>query len=385
LFFISLVALLSGVLNSLNRFAMAAFVPALLNVALIAALLLSPDGNTPAEKLTIVRYLALAVLTGGILQFALCWVSVRRAGVKLHFGRPKMTPAVKELLLLILPATAAAGVYQFSQLFYIYFGSQIGEGALASFGYADRLNQLPLSIIGTALGVAILPSISRAIERNARAEAEDIQARAFELGLLLTIPATLALAVAAQPIIGAIYERGQFTNDDTRIVGNILALLVTGLPAFVLVKVVQPAFYARKDVKTPVSVATAMILLSIPANFLLIPYIGIYSLPAVASAQSWIQFLVLFGILMTRGHFRIPGWLASRVARQAIAALCMVAVIYGIQIVLAEWFAGATVRKLAGLVVLVGLGLVVYFGVAWVIGGIDKQALADLRRRKAPQ
>ena len=172
LLFISLVALLSGVLNSLTKFAVAAFAPALLNMALIGALLLAPP-----DKVEIVRFMAIAVLVGGIFQFLLCWIAVRRAGVRLRFGRPRMTPAVRELVVLILPATVAAGVYQISQLFYAYFSSQLGEGALTNLSYADRLNQLPLSIIGTALGVAILPSISQAIARDDAVEAADVQAR----------------------------------------------------------------------------------------------------------------------------------------------------------------------------------------------------------------
>src|SRR5215208_5621254 len=248
LLFISLVALLSGVLNSLTRFAIAAFAPALLNITLIVALLISPPDNVQT-----VRYMAIAVLLGGILQFALCWVAVRKAGIHLHFGRPRLTPAVRELVVLILPATAAAGVYQISQLFYAYFSAGLGEGALTKLSYADRLNQLPLSIIGTALGVAILPAISQAIARGDDAEAADVQARAFDLSMLLTLPATLALAVAAVPIIGALFQGGEYSVEAARTTGNILAILVTGLPAYVLVKVLTPAFYARKDVKTPVT------------------------------------------------------------------------------------------------------------------------------------
>src|SRR5262245_61325299 len=218
LLFISLVALLSGVLNSLMRFAVAAFAPALLNITLIIALLVAPSGN----KVEVVRYMAIAVLTGGILQFALCWAAVRKAGVKLHFGRPRMTPAVKELVVLILPATLAAGVYQISQLFYAFFSSGLGEGALTKMRYADSLTQLPLSIIGTALGVAILPAISQAIARGEDAEASDVQARAFDLSMLLTLPATLALVVASGPIIGALYQGREYTVADAAVTGNIL-------------------------------------------------------------------------------------------------------------------------------------------------------------------
>ncbi|MEO6113179.1 MAG: murein biosynthesis integral membrane protein MurJ [Sphingomicrobium sp.] len=377
LLFISLVALLSGVLNSLTRFAIAAFAPALLNMALIAALLLAPP-----DKIGTVRYMAIAVLVGGIFQFLLCWVAVRRAGVRLRFGRPRMTPAVRELVVLILPATVAAGVYQISQLFYAYFSSRLGEGALTNLSYADRLNQLPLSIIGTALGVAILPSISQAIAREDEVEAADVQARAFDLSMLLTLPATLALAVASGPIIGALYQGGEYSVESARITGNILAILVTGLPAYVLVKVLTPAFYARKNVRTPVRIAMSVLGLGIVANFALIPVMGIYALATVTSASAWINFALLFGILYAKGHFRMPGWLVGRVAKQMIAAVAMGAALFGVRSVADHLFFGNVIERVIGLGALVGIGGLVYFTVAWVIGGIDREAIATLTRRK---
>ena len=378
LLFISLVALLSGVLNSLTRFAIAAFAPALLNIALIIALLAAPPNDIDT-----VRYMAIAVLIGGIAQFALCWIAVRRAGVRLHFGRPRMTPAVKELVILILPATAAAGVYQISQLFYGYFSTLLGEGALTMLSYADRLNQLPLSIIGTALGVAILPAISRAIAADNAAEAADVQARAFDLSMLLTLPATLALAVGAVPIIGALFQGGEYTVEAAVTTGNILAILVTGLPAYVLVKVLTPAFYARKDVKTPVVIAMTVLALSIPANFLLIPQIGIYSLAVVTSTGAWVNFLLLFGILYARGHFRMPGWLVGRVVKQMIAALIMAGALVAIRETLESWFFGGFLERAVALMVLVGVGGLVYFAIAFLIGAVDREAIASLRRRRA--
>ena len=377
LLFISLVALLSGVLNSLTRFAVAAFAPALLNIALIIALLVAPPDNIET-----VRYMAIAVLLGGVAQFALCWFAVRKAGVHLHFGRPRLTPAVRELVVLILPATAAAGVYQISQLFYAYFSARLGEGALTKLSYADRLNQLPLSIIGTALGVAILPAISQAIARGEETEAADVQARAFDLSMLLTLPATLALMVAAGPIIGALYQGGEYTIEAARVTGNILAILVTGLPAYVLVKVLTPNFYARKDVKTPVRIAMGVLAAGIVANFVLIPVMGIYSLATVTSASAWINFGLLFGILYARGQFRMPAWLVARLGKQLLAAVAMGASLYAVRIAAGDLFFGGVLERVAGLGALVGIGAIVYFSVAWIIGGIDREAVAALRRRK---
>ncbi len=269
--------------------------------------------------------------------------------------------------MLILPATIAAGVYQISQLFYAYFSSQLGEGALTVLSYADRLNQLPLSIIGTALGVAILPSISQAIARDDEVEAADVQARAFDLSMLLTLPATLALAVAAGPIIGALYQGGEFSREDAAVTSNILAILVTGLPAYVLVKVLTPAFYARKDVRTPVRIAMGVLAAGVVANFVLIPVMGIYSLATVTSASAWINFGLLFIILHHRRQFRMPGWLVGRVARQFVAAAAMAASLFAIKASLGDLFFGGVLERV------LGLGLLV---------GVDHEAIATLRRRK---
>jgi putative peptidoglycan lipid II flippase len=378
LIFISLVSLLSGVLNSLMRFAVAAFAPALLNLALILALVLQPGGGAPT-----VRFMAGAVIVGGIAQFALCWLSARRAGVRLSFfRRPRMTPAVKELVILVLPATFAAGVYQISQFFYGFFASRLGEGAMAYLNYADRLNQLPLSIIGTALGTAILPSISRAIDRGRGDEAGRIQGRAFELSMLLTLPATLALAVAAGPIIGALFEGGRFTAEDARITGNVLAILVIGLPGYVLVKVLTPGFYARKDVRTPVRIAMTILVGSILANFALIPFIGIYSLATVTAAGAWLNFLALYVILHRRGHFRIGGESGGRLLRQLVAAFAMAGVLLLVQRALSHFFLGSTIERFAGIGALVGAGIVVYFAVAWLIGGMNKADVHELVSRR---
>lgn len=379
LIFISLVSLLSGVLNSLTRFAVAAFAPALLNLALIVALLIDRAGDAGT-----VRLMALAVLAGGILQLAICWWSVRRAGIRLSLRRPKMTPAVRELFVLVLPATFAAGIYQISQFFYGFFASRLGEGAMAYLNYADRLNQLPLSIIGTALGTAILPTISRAIDRNQHGEAAEVQSRAFELSMLLTLPAALALAVAAVPIIGALFAGGRFTADDARITGNILAVLALGLPAYVLVKVLTPGFYARKDVRTPVRIAIGILLGSVAANFLLIPLLGIYSLATVTSLGAWLNFALLYLLLHRRGHFRLTGALGSRLARQMAAALAMGIALYFIGQALAGYFLGSALERIGSLGLLVGTGLLVYFGVAWLLGGVSRETIGALHRPSQP-
>ena len=377
LVFICLLSLVSGVLNSVGRFAAAAFAPALLNVALVIALLLVPQGG----EIT-VRAMCWSVLAGGVLQLGITWASMVRAGVPLRFRAPRLTPGVRELFTLVLPATLAGGTYYISQFFYAYFATGLPEGSLLILGQADRLNQLPLALIGSALGVAILPAVSRAIGRGDANGAGRVQAQAIELGMLLTIPATIALAVAAQPIATVIYEGGRFTASDAAVTGAVLATLVLGLPAYVLIKILSPGFYARRDMRTPVVIAVATLLGSVLLNFALVDALGIVALPLATAIGAWTNALLLAGLLHARGHFRTPGWLASRLLRQLLAGAAMGAALWLVQRALADRFAGSKGDQLLGLVALVGVGGLVYFAVAWIIGGINRDDILILLRRK---
>jgi putative peptidoglycan lipid II flippase len=377
LIFISLVSLLSGVLNSLTRFVAAAFAPALLNIALIAAQFAVPTGGVETA-----RALAWGVIAGGVLQFALCWVSVKRAGIRLGFRLPKMTPRVRELLILILPATLGSGLYYISQFFYAYFATRLPEGSLVYLSFADRLNQLPLAIIGSALGTAILPTLSRAVDVGNQERAAHVQGQATELSMLLTLPAAVALAVAAGPITAALFQGGRFTAEDARTTALVLGIIVSGLPAYVLIKVLTPGFYARKDVKTPVYIAFGLLVLGVGMNFALVPILGIAALAITTAASAWLNALALYAILHARGHFRIQAWLWGRILKQLIAAAAMAAVIYFMQGMLENFFAGSTGRRVIAVGALVGVGGVVYFGIAWIIGGMDKDDILALVRRK---
>lgn len=377
LIFISLVSLFSGILNSLSRFTAAAFAPALLNIALVAALFIVPEGGRQTAMA-----MAWAVLAGGVLQLALTMIATRRAGLTLKLRPPRMTPRVKELLILILPATIGAGGYYISQLFYAYFATRLPEGSFVYLSQADRLNQLPLALIGSAIGTAILPAISRHIGLGEERQAANIQGRATELAMLLTIPATIALAVAAGPIMTVLFEGGRFTAADAATSALVLAILVTGLPAYVMIKVLAPGFYARKDMKTPVVIALVTLALGIAANFLFIDNIGIAILPLTTSGAAWLNAIALYVLLTTRGHFRVEGWLAARLAKQLAAAIAMGAIIWLVGGLLDGYFAGSAGKRVLGTLALIGAGSMAYFTLAWITGGMDKNDVLVLLRRK---
>ena len=380
LIFISMVSLFSGILNSLSRFVAAAFAPALLNVALLAGLLLVPEGG---EKTAVA--MAWAVLAGGVLQLALCIIATRRAGIRLKLRPPRMTPRVKELLILILPATIGAGGYYISQLFYAYFATRLPVGSFVYLSQADRLNQLPLALVGSAIGTAILPAISRHIGIGEERQAATLQGRATELAMLLTLPATIALMVAAGPIMTVLFEGGRFTARDAEISALVLSIIVTGLPAYVMIKVLAPGFYARKDMKTPVTITLTTLALGVVANFIWIDDVGIAILPITTAGAAWLNVLGLYALLAARGHFRVEGWLAARLAKQLAAALAMGATIWFVGGFLEAYFAGSVGQRLIATMALIGAGSIVYFALAWMTGGMDKDDLLVLLRRKKVQ
>ena len=376
---ISLVSLFSGILNSLARFTAAAFAPALLNLAMLAALIFVPVGGT-----TTAVALAIGVTIGGVLQLGLLLAACKRAGIVLKLRRPRLTPGVRQFVRVVIPATLGAGVYQISAFIDTFFLTRIGTGAMSYFNYADRLNQLPLGVIGAALGTAILPQVSRHVGANEPGKAARVQGQAAELAMLLCLPAALALAVSAFPLVSALFQGGKFTTEDARLTAMTLSIIVLGLPAYVLVKVLTPGFYARQDTATPVKVAVFVLVATVVLNFLLIPPFGIAGLASAIAICSWLNCVILYVILHRRGHFRIEGWLASRIARQLIAAVAMGAALFAIRTVLSDWFEGSVGHRLAGVIAIVGGGMAVYFPLVWILGGTDREELKSLVKRRRP-
>jgi putative peptidoglycan lipid II flippase len=379
LMLISLVSLFSGILNSLHRFTAAAFAPALLNLVMLCALLLYPSGGVES-----VTALAWSVLVGGVIQLALVWWAARKADISLVLRRPKMTPGVKQFFMVVFPAMISAGVYQISVLIDTQFLSHLAEGSMSHFNYADRLNQLPLGIVGTALGTAILPSISRFIGSDQPDEANKVQNQALDLAMLLTLPAAVALAVIGIPIVSLVYRHGEFTPQDAIVTGNTLGLFALGLPAYVLVKVFTPGYFARSDTRTPLMIALVTLVVNVALNFALVGPYGLYGLAAALMMTAWLNCTLLYVILRKRNHFQLDKAVGSRVARQILAALIMGLVLYGSNAALAGFAAHSKIGQFLAPLLLVGIGGVTYFSLGWIIGAINKEdVLVLLRRKKA--
>ena len=380
---VSLVAMLSGVLNAHSRFAPGAFVPVLLNLTLIAGIaagyFLQDAGG---DDVTVAWAMAVSVSAAGAVQLVYMAWATRKAGVRLKITAPRFTPEVKRLAMLILPATFGAGIYQISQFVDTFFATSLAEGSLTLLKYADRLNQMPLGIVGIALGTAILPMLARHIQSGDDAGARKLQANAVEMATLLTLPAAAALAVCAPAFVTAFFVGGRMTEANGAVMADIVTALVCGLPAYVLVKVFQPAYFSREDTRTPVWIAAAALAINIAVNIMVVPGYGIVGLAAATAFTSTLNVLALYTGLHLRGWFRVDLRLASRILRQAAAAAVMALALSALVPLLEQYYGGSVLERAWSLGALVAAGAFVFFAIAWLVGALDKSHLAQLRRRR---
>ena len=375
---ICLAALLSGVLNGLDRFAAAAAAPLVFNgVSIVSMLLLTP-------YLPNVGYsLAWGVTISGVLQLALLAWAVRRAGMRLHIPRPRMTPQMRHLLKRMGPGLLGAGVTQLNLAVDVVIVSLLPPGSASLLYYADRVNQLPLGVIGTAVGTALLPLLSRQARSGHTEEARHTLARALEVSLALTLPAALALAVAGEPIMSVLFGRGAFTPEAAVLSAQSLACYAFGLPAFVVVKVLIPAFFAHGDTSTPVRVGFAAIALNLLLNLLFMTPLR-HMGPALATSLSALFNVIALGILLSRrGRLVIDRQFQRRLLRMAGAALAMAAVLIVVQQYVFARVATTPGLRWAALTLLVGAGLAAYALAGQLLGAFDLRSLfAVIRRRR---
>jgi len=376
LLFMALVALLGGALNAVYRFAAAAAAPALLNVVLIAALLFFADaGPTPGHAL------AWGVAVAGAGQFVWLALACWRAGLALKLPRPRLTPGVRRLLRLMAPAGLTAGVMQINLLVGTVIAT-LREGAVSYLYYADRVYQLPLGVVGIAIGTALLPTLSRALRAGERAAAADAQARAIEFAALLTLPAAAALAVAPGPIVAVLFERGAFDAAAAAATAQALAAFAFGLPAFVLVKVLSPGFFAREDTVTPFYVSIAAVAANIALALALFRPLAHVGLALATALASWLQAGLMWAILRRRGQLALDARLRRRVPRAALASAVMALALWAAAQALAGAFAGSQATRAGALALLVGGGLAVFALAAQAFGAARISELAAMLRRR---
>ncbi|TDL81936.1 murein biosynthesis integral membrane protein MurJ [Palleronia sediminis] len=386
---ISLAALVSGVLNSAERYLAAAAAPALLNIVFISAMALAAAMPGTAQALlgatetprVVGRALALAVPLGGIAQLGLVWWAAARAGHRLlPRHRPRLTPELKRLLVIAAPAALAGGVVQVNLL----VGRQVAsyfDGAVAWLNYADRLYQLPLGVVGIAIGVVLLPDLSRRLKAGDDAGGRDALSRAAEFALLLTVPCAVAFLAVPGPLVSVLFQRGAFDAGDAQATALALTIYGLGLPAFVLQKVWQPLYFAREDTRTPLRFALVSLVVNAAVAIGLAPVIGFAAAALGTTLAAWAM-----AALLVRGTggmgdtARLDARVMGRIPRIVAASLAMGAVLWAVERALAPLWGGPA-EGLA-LALLVGAGIAAYFGIGALIGAVVWREIRGALRRQ---
>lgn len=381
----AIVAQLSGVLNARGRFILSAAAPTILNLVMLIAIL-------PQKDATAAAYAASwAILGAGVLQGGLVWWGAHRAGARIRVRPPRLTPEIKALIGLAVPGAIAASATQVNIFISGILASQV-NGARSWLAAADRLYQLPLGLVGVAVGVALLPSLSRAVHGGDTQGAHDAMDEAITFSMTLTLPAAAALMAMPHFLIDALFTRGEFNAFDAQNTAAALFHYGWGVPAFVLMRVVTPAFFARQDTKAPMRFALISVAVNIGLGLILFQAIGFEGIAAATSIAAWINVLQMLHALGRRDIYRMRGRAMARMARivaaNVVFGLALAAVVY-----FRPWIEGLFARVNVGgvlgpkevSVVLVALAaMALYPPIVLAFGGVRPSEIKRVLRRRGP-
>jgi putative peptidoglycan lipid II flippase len=379
----SLMAAYAAILNGLGRFTAASFAPILLNIVMIAFMApLVLWRNTDVQTAI---WIAIGTIAGGIAQLALVYVAIRRAGFVPRLQWPRWDGEVRRFWVLAIPAVIAGGITQVN----IFVGTIIAssaDSAIAYLYYADRLYQLPLGIIGIAIGTVLLPELSRHLKGGRDKEADASQNQALLLSMLLSMPAATALIALAEPIVSVLFQHGAFTATDSFETAQTMIWFSAGLPAYVLIRVLQPGFFAREDTRTPTIFAGISVVINIALSLLLFPSLKHVGIAVATSVAAWANAVLLGVWLGRRGHFRLSASDWRRHGLIIAASLLMAVVVWGLGQLLKDAMlpSAPLIVQIGALGFTIGLGVLLYFALVHVSGAQRLDVL--LRRlRRDPQ
>lgn len=375
IFFMSLSALFSGILNATGRFAVAAAAPVLLNIFVIAALTIGAltGGAT-------INWLIWAIPLAGIGQLALTWQGAARAGFSLRPTRPRWNKDMRDLVVIALPAALASGVMQINLVVGQLVASQY-ENAVSWLFAADRLYQLPLGVVGIAVGIVLLPDLSRRLRAGDDTGAQIALSRAAEISLALTIPSAVALMVIPLTLVSVLFERGASGTDDSAAIATAVMIYGLGLPAFVLQKIVQPLYFAREDTKRPFYFAIIAMVINAGLAIGLAPFVGWLAPAIAATVAGWSMYALL--AIGARGFgeaARVDARFRYRIWRIIAASLIMGVVLWFFNIQLSTLLSVPWWRGL-GLLILVSIGAAAYFGSGQMLGAFKLSEFKSAMRR----
>ena len=348
----ALVAHLGGVLTTLKKFAAPAFSPVLLNIVFLI-------GLTCFTRITEAKgeLLAWCVAIAGFVQLGLLWWTCSRARLPVAIQKPVFDSDIKRLFILMGPGILAAGIQQINLLVGGIIAS-FQQGAISTLYYSDRVYQLPLGMIGIAFGMVLLPEITRLLTNGKESEAAGTMRSAIELAMIITVPAAVAFVAIPHEIMSLLFERGAFTPEDSRRCGQALAAFSIGLPGYVLIKVLQPGYFARENTKSPMIMAGITVAVNIVVSLALFPFIGLVGIALATSIAAWVNVLLLWRGLKGFVSLRRENW--RRLGGILAASLVMAAGLYGAKEMMETWLAGGFWTKLIATSLLISLGATIY-------------------------
>ncbi len=376
LFCMSVVAMLSGILNALRHYFVAAIVPVILNIILVGALL--GAYHYDLGDFSVGRVLAWGVMASGIIQMALLYYSASRQGFALRLKVPRLSPKAKKLLLLAAPVALTGGIGQINLLVGQIIASA-QDGAIAILNYADRIYQLPFGVVGIAIGVVLLPELTRALASSDERQAHILQNKSLEFAMLLTLPAAVGLYFLPGPIVALLYQRGAFSEETTKLTAYALAAFSIGLPSFVLQKVFQPSYFARFNMRAPMWFALISAITNIIGSLYLFPIYGHVGIAISTSIAGWVNALLLMAGLWRSDGFHLTRHTIVVLVKIVIASTVMGLLLYGAT----GWIDAAMadngfILRLAVVISAILVAAIVYFGVLIISGGL---VLAELKSK----
>ena len=377
LLLVTVVTLYGGILNTLQRFASAAAAPILLNLSMMATLALAAFFPTAGHAA------AWGVLIAGVLEVLLLLADARRNGVIARFRRPVLDEDIRKFFRALGPATIGSAGTQLALFADTVIASFLAAGALSALYYADRLNQLPIGVIGIAIGTVLLPDIARRIAGGDEAGARNTQNRAIELTLLLSVPCLVAFVVIPEAIMRALFLRGAFTASDAQASAATLSAYAAGLLAFVLIRSATAPFFARGDTATPVMASLIAVAVNIAFKVALMGPLAQVGLAIATSIGAWINLSLVVWFAVRRGLFAIDARLKKSLAMLALAGLGMTAGLWLAQRPIRAWLSSMPVmRDEAALGLLAIVGASIYFTLIYLLLG--RSWLAGFVRTATP-
>lgn len=389
LLFVSLVSLFSGMLNSVGRFWAAAFTPTILNIVMILSLfVLTPFITNPYAPAYALSY---GVLIAGVIEFVFLGYHIKKAGLTIGLVNPikalfHLSKGVKTLLRKMAPGVLGSGVYQINLFFDTLFVSFVGAGAISWLNYAHHLFQLPIGIIGTAIGTALLPVLSKHIKLNEIKEANIQLNRALEISLAMSVASFVGLICLAEPIVRILFERGAFTTSDSVKTAYALMVFSIGLPAYMMTKTLSPFFYARGDTSTPVKIAVVGVVLNAVLALTFMQFWGYLGIALATGITVWVNACQYLIRLYKKGMVSADDLFRWRLPRILLSCACMCAFLllgrWGLNIVFPDWIKESSVLSAILLFALIGSAMVVFGGAIILTKSIRLSELKAFLRTK---